>query len=456
MRIEVGYGLEGTLTDALSNVIITNQIVPRFKAGDFAGGIERGVDGIIAALTTDTERLAEEAASPQPTIRTRPSPACCRSCIVGLFIFVFWMMQRHAARTRRLGWRRPDLYPDGIGLGRRLVLGWRLVLGRRRRLRRLLRRRRLVGRRRRLGKLVMAITADDQPASPRRSAPPSRGTSGEIVCVLARSSSEYNAAPVLVGALLALIMPWVLVFLTQWSIERILLAQFCVFVLVTAIVALTPSAWRLVPRRIKRVRAHRAAMEQFHSRGLGRLDSRAGILIYVSLAERYARIIVDDHLAATIPAGEWRAQIDALTAHMKDGRIADGFVAAIESCGAILEGARTGRAKRQIAGPDLPRLIRLSASRKDRRPARARKYSRGCVLQQRRRACLCAVEFPNLVYEIRLVARPDRPRAAQPEWAGVSPLLCTLINRPARELAWRQSRRGGSFGLTSSSFLRDP
>src|SRR6267143_5016537 len=53
VRIEVGYGLEGTLTDALSKVIITNAIAPRFKAGDFADGIARGVDDIITALTTD-------------------------------------------------------------------------------------------------------------------------------------------------------------------------------------------------------------------------------------------------------------------------------------------------------------------------------------------------------------------------------------------------------------------
>ena len=44
VRIEVGYGLEGTLTDALSSVIISSAIVPRFKANDFSGGIERGVD----------------------------------------------------------------------------------------------------------------------------------------------------------------------------------------------------------------------------------------------------------------------------------------------------------------------------------------------------------------------------------------------------------------------------
>jgi uncharacterized protein len=54
VRIEVGYGLEGTLTDALSKIIIVNAIAPRFKAGDFGGGISRGVDDIITVLTTDS------------------------------------------------------------------------------------------------------------------------------------------------------------------------------------------------------------------------------------------------------------------------------------------------------------------------------------------------------------------------------------------------------------------
>ena len=53
MRIEVGYGLEGTLTDAVSSVIIRQAIAPRFKAGDYDGGVTRGVDDIITALTTD-------------------------------------------------------------------------------------------------------------------------------------------------------------------------------------------------------------------------------------------------------------------------------------------------------------------------------------------------------------------------------------------------------------------
>jgi uncharacterized protein len=71
VRIEVGYGLEGTLTDALSNVIITNALVPRFKSGDFTGGISRGVDDIIAVLTTDPsdwqQRTSFRADRPQKT-----------------------------------------------------------------------------------------------------------------------------------------------------------------------------------------------------------------------------------------------------------------------------------------------------------------------------------------------------------------------------------------------------
>ena len=53
VRIEVGYGLEGTLTDAISSVIIANAATPRFKAGDFDGGVTRASDDIITTLTTD-------------------------------------------------------------------------------------------------------------------------------------------------------------------------------------------------------------------------------------------------------------------------------------------------------------------------------------------------------------------------------------------------------------------
>ncbi len=50
VRIEVGYGLEGVLTDVLSSQIISNVIGPRFKAGDFDGGFADGVTAIAGAV----------------------------------------------------------------------------------------------------------------------------------------------------------------------------------------------------------------------------------------------------------------------------------------------------------------------------------------------------------------------------------------------------------------------
>ena len=74
VRIEVGYGLEGTLTDALSKVIITNSIAPAFKAGNFGTGIQNGVADIMTVLTTDTSEwekrpsLRVDAQTPDTTV----------------------------------------------------------------------------------------------------------------------------------------------------------------------------------------------------------------------------------------------------------------------------------------------------------------------------------------------------------------------------------------------------
>lgn len=64
VRIEVGYGLEGTLTDAIARFIIENSILPRFKAGDMAGGIRRGSEDIIQVLTGDAEDYKQRASTP--------------------------------------------------------------------------------------------------------------------------------------------------------------------------------------------------------------------------------------------------------------------------------------------------------------------------------------------------------------------------------------------------------
>jgi uncharacterized protein len=63
VRIEVGYGLEPIVTDALSEVIIQTQVLPKFRAGDFNGGVEAGVDALIQQLSLDTSEAEKRAAA---------------------------------------------------------------------------------------------------------------------------------------------------------------------------------------------------------------------------------------------------------------------------------------------------------------------------------------------------------------------------------------------------------
>ena len=128
VRIEVGYGLEGTLTDAVASVIISSAVVPRFKSGDFSGGIERGVGGILDVLGGDTSEW-----QPQPVRHDDPSVLWALIPIILSFGFVF-VVHFIGIGIRRLylGMRYGDWHPAPAGhyvkRGKRLVFvsdsGW--------------------------------------------------------------------------------------------------------------------------------------------------------------------------------------------------------------------------------------------------------------------------------------------------------------------------------------------
>jgi uncharacterized protein len=117
LRIEVGYGLEGTLPDAIADSIIRNVIIPRFKAGDMAGGISDGVDAIIKALSGNGEEFAPS----KRQVASRTVSQWTPLLFMGLFV-VFMIIARFR-RGRRGGgryYRRRGggwYYYGGGGLG---------------------------------------------------------------------------------------------------------------------------------------------------------------------------------------------------------------------------------------------------------------------------------------------------------------------------------------------------
>jgi uncharacterized protein len=105
VRIEVGYGLEGDLTDAKSSQIINSRIVPRFRNGDIDGGVRAGVSAIIETLGGAGQ---DEANQPQ----SQPSPK--KALPVG----IFWLIVLFIVMSGFGGGRR-----GGGGLARAILWG---------------------------------------------------------------------------------------------------------------------------------------------------------------------------------------------------------------------------------------------------------------------------------------------------------------------------------------------
>ena len=184
--------------------------------------------------------------------------------------------------------------------------------------------------------MMMEFTHEDRQVVSAAIREAERRTCGQIVCVLAHSSSEYAYVPILWATVLALATPWPLIDFTRWSVQRIFLLQLVIFIVAGILFSWTPLRLALVPRPIQRARAHRAALEQFVIRRVAHTRNRCGILIFVSMAEHYARVVADEGISEKVHQAEWQAAIDTLVGHIRDGGIAAGFVAAIERCGAVL------------------------------------------------------------------------------------------------------------------------
>jgi putative membrane protein len=180
------------------------------------------------------------------------------------------------------------------------------------------------------------FTGEDRLRIERAIAEAEARTSGEIVAVVAHQSDGYRYIALLWASLTALLVPWPLVALTEWTVQEIYLAQLVVFAALALLFQWTPLRLALVPGPVKRARAHRRAVEQFLAQNLHTTAGRTGVLIFVSVAEHYAELIADRAVDAKAPDGAWRTIVDELTAKIGEGRAADGFVAAVAACGAIL------------------------------------------------------------------------------------------------------------------------
>lgn len=120
VRIEVGYGLEPVLTDGLSSLIVQQQIVPKFKAGDMPGGIEAGTDAIITQLTLPPEEASKVAAEAKPKQRVNDGATPLGVIFWLAMFFLFFVLPM-------IGRNRGRRYRSSSGLGE--VVLWSVLNG---------------------------------------------------------------------------------------------------------------------------------------------------------------------------------------------------------------------------------------------------------------------------------------------------------------------------------------
>jgi putative membrane protein len=157
-------------------------------------------------------------------------------------------------------------------------------------------------------------------------------TAGEFVTVIARRADTYLVIPLLIAAAVALVLPGLLWFANVLHDFVALYAlQLAVFIVLGLLLAWQRVAVRLVPDRIKAERVARRAREQFLLRGLHRTRARAGVLLFVAVAEHRVELIADEGIHGRVAAGTWGGIVAGFTGSVREGRIADGFVAAIDA-----------------------------------------------------------------------------------------------------------------------------
>src|SRR5262245_60777919 len=295
VRIEVGYGFEGTLTDAVSKLIIENSIIPRLRVNDFAGGIGRGVDDIIQAVSVDSEEWKARA-------RQRPDdePGLLDVLALLFFLFIFFMIVRSVGRqgrgyaqTRagpRRGARGPIFIPipgswgssgswSGGFPGGGGSFGGAGASGSF-----------LFGRTDGLDNATAPPGAGDVMISDvdkRRIAEAIRAaeekTAGEIFCVIAHACGDYRLVPIAWAALVALAVPLPLIFLTTRPAGIIYLLQLAAFIVAALVLSLPMIRFRIVPERRMWGRVHAEAMHQFLAQGIHLTEQRTGVLIFASV-----------------------------------------------------------------------------------------------------------------------------------------------------------------------------
>ena len=160
-----------------------------------------------------------------------------------------------------------------------------------------------------------------------------RQTDAELVAVVAQRADDYYYIPTMWAAFVTLLWPGVSHLLgAPKELNENYLMLVLVFIVSMILLRIPFLMYALIPRYVKQRRARSLAYEQFLMQNLHATKTRTGVLIFVSVAERYVKIIADKGINDKITDQVWQSAVDALTKQIKKGNVEKGFLEAIQLC----------------------------------------------------------------------------------------------------------------------------
>ena len=182
------------------------------------------------------------------------------------------------------------------------------------------------------------LSKDDQEAVTTAINQVERETDDELVTVLTAQSDNYNYIPLLWAGILALLVPGIANYFGSWlGADTLLLVQWGTFMLLSLLFRVPGIQTRLIPTQVRHWRASNLARRQFLEQNLHHTEGATGMLIFVSEAERYVEILVDQGIADVLDNSVWEAIVADFTASVRQGQTRQGFLDCIAACGKLLK-----------------------------------------------------------------------------------------------------------------------
>jgi putative membrane protein len=163
-------------------------------------------------------------------------------------------------------------------------------------------------------------------------------TKAQFALVIVPDSDHYRFYPPIWAACAALVAAGLIAFaFPHLGLRAAFVIQAVLFAALTLALEWRPLRLLVVPPEAKRAAAHAFAEREFTNRVLAHPDRKGGVLFFVSLSEHYAEIIADRTLHQAAGQAAWDKIVADFTSAARQGQIAQGFIAGVNACGALLE-----------------------------------------------------------------------------------------------------------------------